>query len=506
MRDTTLGRNYLAGLSNSIWSAIVTLAVVPFYLKYLGLEAYGLIGFLVFTQGIVQLLDLGLGPTISREVARRTAQGDLQSASQLLRTLAVVYWSTAAVLLVCLVLAAPAIAERWLNTNSLSPTVVASAAALIGVVIACRWPLGLYQGVLVGAQRLVSVSIINIIMVTVTSVGAVAILAFVSPTVQALFLWQGLIAFVFSIVMMRAAWRIVGRSDGVRFAWDRLREVWRFSTGMTLVAVTAIVLLQLDKAILSRMVSLEQFGQYMLAVLVANSLYVLLRPLFNTIYPRMTALATTGQVERLVDFYGTGTRLLGSVLFPIAATISLYAYDLIYVWTGNSSTATAVAPLAALLVWGTALNGVMHFPYALQLAYGRPRLPLTINAILIATSAPITVALTATNGVVGGAASWAILNGIYVLLGTWLTHRRLLPGIGRTWLSRNVLLPLMLSWLVVSAAAWLVRNGTSSSVIRIALAAVAAFIGFVANVLLDRTAASRFLRSVGLSEVFKVKM
>jgi len=69
-----------------------------------------------------------------------------------------------------------------------------------------------------------------------------------------------------------------------------------------------------------------------------------------------------------------------------------------------------------------------------------------------------------------------------------------------------VLLPLMLSWLVVSAAAWLVRNGTSSSVIRIALAAVAAFIGFVANVLLDRTAASRFLRSVGLSEVFKVKM
>jgi hypothetical protein len=57
-------RNYLAGLSNSIWSALVTLAVVPFYLKYLGIEAYGLVGFLVFTQGIVQLLDVGLGPTI----------------------------------------------------------------------------------------------------------------------------------------------------------------------------------------------------------------------------------------------------------------------------------------------------------------------------------------------------------------------------------------------------------------------------------------------------------
>src|SRR6185295_10449644 len=132
--DTTLGRNYLAGLSNSIWSAVVTLAVVPFYLKYLGIEAYGLVGFLVFTQGIVQLLDFGLSPTISREVARCTAQGDLPSASQLLRTLAVVFWATAALILVCLVAAAPLIAERWLNTATLPRETVASAAALIGVV------------------------------------------------------------------------------------------------------------------------------------------------------------------------------------------------------------------------------------------------------------------------------------------------------------------------------------------------------------------------------------
>ena len=195
-----------------------------------------------------------------------------------------------------------------MNTATLSHEAVASAAALIGVVIACRWPLGLYQGVLVGAQRLILVSTINIVMVTVSSVGAVAILAFVSPTVQALFIWQGVVALVFSLVMMRAAWSVLGRSDGARFAMQRLREVWRFSTGMTLVAATAIVLLQLDKAILSRMLNLDQFGQYMLAVLVANSLYVLLRPLFNTIYPRMTALATTAQLERLTDFYRSGTR------------------------------------------------------------------------------------------------------------------------------------------------------------------------------------------------------
>ncbi len=185
------------------------------------------------------------------------------------------------------------------------------------------------------------------------------------------------------------------------------------------------------------------------------------------------------------------------MLFPIAATISLYAYDLIYLWTGNARTAASVAPLASLLVWGTALNGVMYFPYALQLAFGRTRLPLTINAILIAVSAPITVILTATYGVIGGAASWLILNGIYLLLGTWLTHRLLLPRVGGGF-ARNVAVPMLVSLLVVAIAAWVMQDAPSSSLVRALLAAVAALGALAINVSLDRTAIERFVRSVRL--------
>ena len=500
-----IARNYLAGLGNSVWSALVTLAVVPFYLNYLGIEAYGLIGFLLFTQGIVSLLDLGLGPTINREVARCAAQGELPRASALLHTLAVIYWSTAVLILGVFVVTAPLIAHRWLSTSSLAPDTVAAATALIGFVIACRWPLGLYQGVLVGAQRLASVSIINIAMTTASSIGAIAILAFVSPTVEALFLWQGAVAFVFSLVMRQAAWSAIGASSTKAFSWSRVHEVWRFSVGMGLVAVTAIVLLQLDKGILSGMLSLEQFGHYMLAVLIANSLTVLLRPLFNTIYPRMTTLVATSQIERLTDFYQSGTRLLASTLFPVAAAISCFSYDLVYVWTGKAATATSVAPLVSLLVWGTALNGVMNFPYALQLAFGRPRLPLTINAILIAVSAPITVMLTWTYGVIGGAASWAIVNAFYLLFGTWLTHRLMLRGIGAGWLGRNVLLPLAVSLLVLGTTAWSMRGGPDSAWLRLVLAGVSAMIAIGANVLLDRAAANRFLRSAGFPELLSWK-
>ena len=94
----SLSRNLLAGLFNSIWSALLGLAVVPFYLKYLGIEAYGLIGFFATLQALLQLLDMGMAPTINREVARCSATGNLPEAGKLLHTLAVVYWCIAAII------------------------------------------------------------------------------------------------------------------------------------------------------------------------------------------------------------------------------------------------------------------------------------------------------------------------------------------------------------------------------------------------------------------------
>lgn len=107
----TLGRNLIAGLANSAWSALIGLAVVPFYLEYLGIEAYGLIGFYATTQALLQLLDMGMAPTINREVARCSAGGEMQEAGKLLHALAVVYWGMAAVIALLMLVFAPLIAE-----------------------------------------------------------------------------------------------------------------------------------------------------------------------------------------------------------------------------------------------------------------------------------------------------------------------------------------------------------------------------------------------------------
>lgn len=440
----SLGRNLLAGLANSVWSALVGLAVVPFYLKYLGIEAYGLIGFFVTTQAVLSLLDMGMAPTINREVARCSVSGNLKEAGKLLHTLAVVYWSMAGAIALLVLMLAPLIAEYWLQSKQLSPQTISHAVMLMGLVVACRWPIGLYQGALIGAQRLAVSSGINMVMVTIGSLGAVAVLAFVSPTIEAFFIWQAGVGLVYATAMRLAAWRIIGRSGQVRFDIGSLKSVWKFTAGMSGIALTGLVFTQLDKVILSKILALQEFGYYMLATVVVSVLYVIVTPLFNVMYPRFSALVVSSETADLNSLYRLTMRFLASLLFPAMMFLGLFSEKLVFVWTGNAELAAKVAPVIVFLVLGSTLHGLMFLPYALQLAYGLTQLILRNNVILVVALTPLIVAFSILYGALGGGIAWFAVHVISAVLVTWQVQRNLLDGAVRCFLA-DVSIPLALS-------------------------------------------------------------
>jgi len=474
-----LGRNLLAGLANSVWTALVSLAVIPLYLKFLGIEAYGLIGFFATTQALLQILDLGLAPTINREVARCSAVGNLREAGKLLHTLAFVYWGMAGAIALILFALAPFVAEYWLKSKHIPRETVAHGVALMGLVVACRWPIGLYQGALMGAQRLAVSSGINIVMVTIGNFGAVGVLAFVSPTIQAFFVWQAGVGLVYAATIRWAAWRVVGRTGEVQFDGNQLKRVLHFSMGMSGIALSSLVFTQLDKVLLSKILGLEEFGRYMLATVVVSALYVLVTPTFNTIYPRFSALVASGNTEKLAESYRLGTRLLATVIFPITMTLVIFAEDLVRMWTGNPDIASSVAPVIGVLAIGSSLNGVMHFPYALQLAHGMPRLPLSINAILMVVMVPLIVFLATSYGALGGAIAWFVLHIFYVMIGTWVTHRHLLIGLGNKWLFQDVGIPLGMSSLVGLVGTYAIHGAGYPAHIKLAYGVVLALVALL---------------------------
>ena len=436
-----VGRNLLAGWLNSAWSALLALAVVPFYLKYLGIESYGLIGFYLTLQAVIQLLDMGMAATMNREVARSSPTGDYRSPRELLQTLAVLYWSVAACIALGVWWLSPWVGQSWLSAKEMSQETISHVVALMGLVVACRWPIGLYQGVLIGAQRIVQVSAINMTMTSMSNIGAVLVLAFVSKSIEAFFLWQAAIGLLYALCIRFAAWRVLGRPAAFVFSARKLAPVWKFAAGMSAIALTSITFTQLDKVILSKTVTLAAFGSYMVAVMVMSGLQILIAPVFNVIFPRMSALVSANNEDSLLELYRHGSRLFASVIFPASMLIAVYGMDFVRIWTGDAALAVSAGPIITLLAIGSALNGVMFFPYALQLAYGMTWLPLVTNISLICLMAPLVIISSKLYGATGAAFSWMTIELIYVVVGRWMTHRYILKNMNKGWILGDVGVP-----------------------------------------------------------------
>src|SRR6218665_2413899 len=68
-------RNMIANFAGQGWVALMSFAFVPLYLKFVGSEGYGLIGFFVVLSSSLAILDAGLGAAAIREVASFSDSG-----------------------------------------------------------------------------------------------------------------------------------------------------------------------------------------------------------------------------------------------------------------------------------------------------------------------------------------------------------------------------------------------------------------------------------------------
>lgn len=446
-----LRHNVIANIAGQGWGALVTVFVVPLYIKLVGIEAYGLIGFFVMLQGLLIILDLGLGQTLNREMARYSAlPSTLKETRNLLRSLEIVYWTIGILIGVSIATLSPVIAQHWIKAQSLPQETVQRAVLLMGLVVALQWPASLYLSGLMGLQRQVLVNAIRIVAATVGGAGGVIILTLLSRDIVTLFIWQAVVACMIVVLVAVLLWRTLSL-DGhsPQFSNKALQRVKRFAAGMTGITLTGIILIQADRVVLSNLLSLDRFAYYTLAWVVANGMYIFIAPIYSSFSPRFAALAAQDDVAGLRSLYHQGTQLMAALIAPVAAVLFFCSYEVVELWTGATETAKNTAPIVSLLIVGTTLNGLMNLPYALQLAHGRTNIGLAINLMLIALAFPALVFMAMTYGAVGGAAVWAGLNALYLLVGIPVTHRKLMPGATLEWLLQDIALPFAAAVLVV---------------------------------------------------------
>lgn len=460
----SLKKNILSNFAGQGWAFLVGMVAVPFYIRFIGIEGYGLVGFYNALRAILNsFLDFGLTATINREVARYSSSpSKITQTRDLVRTFEILYWFIGLVLGLIIFLSAPLISTYWIRSETISASIIESIIKIMGVITFIQWPITLYQGGLIGLQKIVLLNGINITIATLRGVGGILAVSLFSSPLIAFFIWQVILSLIQLSLVTYYLWTSLPQSiQAPRFRTSILAENWRFALGMSGTSFFSFFLIQSDKVILSKLLTLEQFGYYSLAVTLNEQLQMINPQITRPLFPRFSILVSTDDKEGLRELYHKASQLVSVIILPIAGTAAFFSQEIIYLWTQDVEVASIVAPIATLLFAGTIFLNLTDIPLNLTVAYGWVKLIFYRSFVLSILFVPLMTILSLKYAGMGAALAWALTNFAQLFILPWFVHQKILKDELKRWYIYDVGLPVCFSLILLGGARWLVPQNLS---------------------------------------------
>lgn len=441
----SIKKNIIANTLGTGWSALMNIAFVPLYIKYLGIEAYGLIGVFAILFGWLSLLDMGMTPTISREMARFSGQAHTnQSILNLLRSVEIIAFVLAVIVALGIYLSSSWLATIWIKSGQIEENVVVNAIIIMGFVAALKFVENIYKSAIMGLQKQVQLNVIFVISSTLRGLGSIGVLIFYSATIEAYFIWQGLVSFFTIVAFCIYLYIVLPKTQNrSKFSWHELNKIKRYAVGVLGTTFLAILLTQIDKMLLVKMLTLSEYGYYTMAFLVVNILYMIVGPIVQAFFPKFAELKAKEDISSLADMYHKSSQLITVSVGIIVGYLIFFSETIILAWTQDSLLTKEVAPLISVLSLGTFLNILMWIPYQMQLAYGWTSLAIKINIIAVLFIVPAILVIVPIHGAIGAAWVWVSLNAGYVTIGVHFMFKKILVDEKWKWYKDDIIKPLI---------------------------------------------------------------
>lgn len=469
-RSNPVLRNIIANYASQIYVIVLGLAVVPLYLKYMGIEAYGLVGFFTMLQAWMTLFDFGFAPALGREASKFKA-GEISDAT--LNLFLFVLERAFIFLGACLIffcwVSGDWVASAWLKLSGASQQDASTSIAIVGVIFSFRLLSGLYRSALLGMENQVEANVVLVFATTLRSVFVLPILIWVSNSVIAFFTFQLFATIVETGFLKIVLRRSLPARQIEKMRWRALTELLRFSGGVAFLAWIWVATSQVDKLILSHLLPLKEYAEFILAATVAFGVYSLVTPLQQAILPRLVIFSVQNKCAEFASLYHLTTMLMVAVVTGVAGTIAAYPEQVMYAWTGERALAERVAEILRWYAAGTGFMAVAGMSYVLQAAKGSLGLHIKGNILSLLFLIPSLIVSTLHFGAVGAAMSWAVVNLFFLIFWTGIVHRKFLPELTIRWFFVDVAPGLCVAAALVLSAQITTWPFTSRSVSLVAL-------------------------------------
>ncbi len=403
----SLKRNTLWNLVGSGAPFLLGAICIPYLLKKIGVEAFGILTLIWALIGYFSLFDFGLGRVLTQQVAANIATESGEQVLSLVKT--GLLFVTGTGLLggtVSAALARP-LGIKWLHVSvTLQQTTVYSLLiASIGVPLTALTT-GL-RGVLEAYENFKVVNLLRMLL---------GLANFALPALSVMVFGPSLEMIVISIIVARLAvlgihivqvYKIIPSGwRAARINKENIRNLMSFGAWMTVSNVISPLMVTADRFIISYLLGAGIVAYYTVPFEVLIRVLIIPGALTAALFPRLTSVISV-DLQQAKKLYHKCLKVVMSTMLPVTLLIIIGSYWGLTIWLGKDF-ANHSWLITSILAVGLLFNGMAQIPHAAIQASGNMRATAIIHFSELLLYIPLLFIFLKYFGLLGAAVIWVI--------------------------------------------------------------------------------------------------
>jgi O-antigen/teichoic acid export membrane protein len=445
----SLGVNTFYQVGSQVAPAIAAMAAIPFLLRHLGVEAFGIIT--LFSTALIYftMLDLGLGRAATRFISQSLGAGRPDGVRRYFWGSIILLSAIGLTITVGCLFAVPAIVSRYLKISPNYSSAVTESFYIICLTIPLVTLMATLRGFLEAWGRFPYISVVS----AFSGVGL-----YVLP-VLVILMGGGIVGIAASYALVRVSMcgafaigclRVKDR-PALRpiFDLNAVRQMLSFGGWLSVSSIVGTAIVYGDRFVLGICVGMTAVASYGLPLDVIGKMQILISSFCAVLFPLMSRLDQSGSAQFQTVYRGAVAVGL-SCMTPLTILAVMMAPFLMKTWLGSRSTADIVF-VAQVFLAGAVLQTMAAIAFTALHARGRSDLTAWVHLGEFPVYA-VAFYLAATHfGVRGAALAWlgrwivdcicmVILLHVHQRTGGWV----LAPELAATVVSLSILLIVVL--------------------------------------------------------------
>ncbi|MDP9901579.1 flippase [Variovorax ginsengisoli] len=414
-------RNALWNLAGLGVPLVAGALLIPYLLRAMGVEAFGVLTLVWALIGYFSLFDFGLGRALTQQVAWQLATGDHRALPGRVKSGLLLALATGLLGGVVLAVFAWPLGTHVLKVSPPMREAVFHALLLAAVGVPVTTATVGLRGVLEAYEDFRDVNILRMLL-GVTNFGL--------PALSVWCLGPSLVAIVFGLTVARLVlglwhWQLVRRRVGLDFWRAPLRRAHvqaLLSVGawMTVSSVVSPLMVTADRFVISATLGAAIVAYYTVPSEVMARLLILPGALTGVLFPRLSALLANDRAAAQA-LYHRCVVAVGVAMLPLCLVAGFFAHPLLSAWLGEAF-ADRSAPVVSILAIGLLLNGVAFVPFAAVQAAGHAHITAKLHLLEAVFYFPMLMWALGRFGIAGAALAWTVRVGIDLALLAWAAH------------------------------------------------------------------------------------